>query len=189
MPLSRFLIKDTSLQGLQLIQRQSIQDERGFLSRLFCKEDLASIFSIEKQVVQINHTKTSKKASVRGMHYQLPPHSEIKIVTCLVGEVWDVVVDLRRNSATFLKWHAEILSAENFYSLLIPAGFAHGFQTLSDDCHLLYGHSSAYASHAEAGLHYQDPKLDIKWPLEVGSVSMRDESHSFISEMFEGLIV
>jgi len=187
--MSRFLIEETPLAGLKLIKRQVIKDERGFLSRLFCREELAAIFNVEKHIVQINHTKTLEMGSIRGLHYQLPPYSEIKLVTCLVGEILDVVVDIRKNSATFLKWHAEVLSAENANSFFIPEGFAHGFQALSDNCHLLYCHSAAYVPHAEAGLHYQDPKLAIKWPCEIGALSKRDQSHPFITEAFEGLIL
>lgn len=187
--MSRFLIKDMPLEGLKLIKRQPIKDERGFLSRLFCKEELASIFDVEKHIIQINHTNTVQKGTIRGMHYQRPPHGEIKIVTCLVGEIFDVVVDIRKNSATFLKWHAEVLSAENANSLFIPEGFAHGFQALSDNCHLLYCHSAAYASHGEGGLHYQDPKLDISWPLDADIVSARDQSFARLTTDFQGILV
>ena len=187
--MKRFVMKDTPLAGLKLIKRECLKDERGFFSRLFCAEELASIFNIEKHIVQINHTHTYQAGSIRGLHFQLPPHSEIKIVSCLVGKIFDVVVDLRKNSATFLQWHAEILSADNNHSLLIPEGFAHGFQTLTDDCHLIYCHSAFYAPHAEAGLHYQDSKLGIAWPCETTCISKRDQLHPFLLETFKGLLI
>ena len=128
--MNRFRIQSTPLSGLQVITRQMLGDHRGFLSRLFCADELAQA-GWTKPIAQINHTYTAKKGTVRGMHFQHPPHAEMKLVSCIRGEVWDVAVDLRANSPTFLHWHAEVLSADNHKALLIPEGFAHGFQTLS----------------------------------------------------------
>jgi len=183
---SRLAISDTSIEGLKIVERKRIGDERGFLSRLFCAEELSGA-GWSKPVAQVNHTFTSKLGTVRGMHFQRRPHGEIKLVTCIGGEVWDVAVDLRSGSATFLQWHAERLSAENGRALLIPAGFAHGFQTLSDDAQLLYCHSAAYAPQAEAGLHPRDQRLNIAWPLPIADLSARDAAHALLTEAFAGM--
>ena len=111
----------------------------------------------------------------------------MKLVTCIRGEVWDVVVDLRANSAGFLKWHAQILSAENCHAILIPEGFAHGFQSLSDDVELLYLHTVAYNPKAEAALRFDDQILGINWPLPVTSISERDQSHPLLTTKFKGI--
>jgi dTDP-4-dehydrorhamnose 3,5-epimerase len=124
---------------------------------------------------------------VRGLHYQRPPHAEAKLVSCLRGEVWDLAVDLRPTSHTYLKWHAQHLSSDNGLALLIPPGFAHGFQALTDDVELLYCHSANYIPDAEAGLHPQDPRLAIEWPLPIRELSPRDAHHAEIQSDFEGV--
>jgi dTDP-4-dehydrorhamnose 3,5-epimerase len=183
--MSRFEVTDTPLAGLKLVRRQKLGDSRGFLSRLFCADELAAA-GWSGPIAQINHTFTGRAGTVRGMHFQRPPHAEAKLVSCLRGEVWDVAVDLRAGSATFLRWHAERLSADNGCALLIPPGFAHGFQALSDDVELLYCHSTAYAAQSEAGLHPQDERLGIAWPLAIAELSARDTAHPRINETFTG---
>jgi dTDP-4-dehydrorhamnose 3,5-epimerase len=121
------------------------------------------------------------------MHFQRPPYAETKFVSCLRGEVFDVAVDLRRGSPTFLFWHGEILSADNHRTMVIPEGFAHGFQTLCDDCEMLYFHSAAYHEAAEGGVNALDPLLAIKWPLEVTTLSDRDLAHPRLVGEFKGL--
>jgi dTDP-4-dehydrorhamnose 3,5-epimerase len=185
---SRFDILDTPLKGLKLIQRKPIGDQRGYLERMFCEEELQSLIP-GKGIVQINHTLTARRGTVRGLHFQYPPHAEIKLVSCLRGEVFDVAVDLRQGSATFLQWHGEILSAGNHKTLLIPEGFAHGFQTLTEDCELLYFHTAAFQFSAEGGLNAQDPRLDIGWPEPVLELSSRDAAHPPVTEAFQGVIV
>lgn len=180
--MNRLLISDTPFSGLKRIQRQRLGDDRGFLSRLFCAQELEAV-GWEKPLAQINHTHTARRGTVRGMHLQLPPHAEMKLVACLRGEIWDVVVDLRRNSATYLQWHAERLASDNDCALLIPEGFAHGFQALSDDVELLYCHSAAFAPEAECGLHVSDQRIGIAWPLPVQGLSARDASHPGIEEL------
>src|SRR5258708_5995830 len=123
----------TPLAGLALIERARREDQRGFFSRLFCAEELRSA-GFDSPVAQINQTLTLRRGAVRGLHFQYPPHAEIKFVSVLKGEVLDVAVDLRKGSKTFLQWHGEVLSADNRRSLLIPRGFAHGFQTLTESC-------------------------------------------------------
>jgi len=161
-------------------------DERGFVSRIFCAEELAQ-FGWRKPIAQINHSRTHKKGTVRGLHFQYPPHAEMKLVSAIRGELWDVAVDLREGSATYLQWHAETLSAENNRAMLIPAGFAHGFQALTDEVEILYCHSVAYHKEAEGGLNPSDAKLDIKWPLAISAMSLRDQHHPFIDDKFSGL--
>jgi dTDP-4-dehydrorhamnose 3,5-epimerase len=178
----------TPISGLTVVQRNSIEDARGFFSRFYCAQEFAAL-GFEKPIQQINHTCTVKAGAVRGMHFQYPPHAEIKLVSCLRGKVFDVAVDLRRDSPTFLQWHAEILSAENRRSMLIPEGFAHGFQTLTPDCELIYLHTSPYVKEAEGALNATDAQLDIKWPLPIAEMSERDRSHPMISADFEGLAV
>ena len=184
--LSRLTVTDLPLSGLKLVKRQQFDDSRGFLSRLFCSDEL-SVTGWQKPISQINHTLTSKLGTVRGLHYQKPPNTEMKLVTCIRGEVWDVAVDLRRNSKSFLKWHAEILSAENGCAMLIPEGFAHGFQSLNDDVELLYLHSEVYVPESEAAVHFNDRILNIKWPLAVTQISERDQNHSLITSEFNGI--
>ena len=183
---SRFDIKDTPLQGLKIINRKPLGDNRGYLERLFCQNDLTDILK-GQTIAQINHTLTEKIGTVRGMHFQLSPYAEVKFVQCLKGEVYDVAVDVRTDSPTFLFWHAEILSATNYKTLFIPEGFAHGYQTLTDDCEMLYFHTAPYNSNAEAALNSLDPKLAIEWPLPVTEQSLRDKQHPMITSDFKGL--
>ena len=184
--MSRFDLIDTSLRGLMVVQREHCADERGFFSRLFCAEELAAA-GWSKPVSQINHTLTTSRGTVRGMHFQYPPHSEVKLVTCLRGAVWDVAVDIRLDSPTFLSWHGEELTPENRRAMLIPEGFAHGFQALSPECELLYVHSAAYAPGSEGGVDACDPRIGIDWPLEITERSARDESHARLDQDFRGI--
>lgn len=184
----RFDCFDTSLTGLKVVQRKPLEDARGFLSRFYCAEEFSS-YGFNKPISQINHTLTRSKGAVRGMHYQNSPHAEIKLVSCIKGEVFDVAVDLRKNSPTFLRWHGEVLSESNQRGLLIPEGFAHGFQTLTEDCELIYLHSAPYCKDAEAALNVIDPKIGITWPLEITELSERDTSHPMVENDFEGMVV
>jgi len=184
---NRFDILTTPIAGLRVLQRKPIGDSRGCLERLFCAEELQA-FIPGKHIVQINHTLTATCGTVRGLHFQHPPHAETKFVSCLRGEVFDVAVDLRHNSPTFLSWHAERLSDANHKTLIIPEGFAHGFQTLSDDCEMLYLHTVAYQPSAEGGLNVLDPKFAIQWPLPVAGLSPRDAAHQFLSDAFSGVV-
>jgi dTDP-4-dehydrorhamnose 3,5-epimerase len=184
--MSRFLVHDTPLNGLKLIERKPVGDARGYLSRMFCERELSAT-GWTHGIAQINHTLTTKQGAVRGMHFQRAPHAEMKLVSCLRGAVWDVAVDLRAGSPTFLKWHAAELSADNHRALLIPEDFAHGFQTLTADCELLYLHSAAYVPEAEGGLQPQDPALAIAWPLAISEISARDAQHALLTQAYTGL--
>ena len=176
----------TPLLGAAIIQRQLIEDDRGFLSRLYCAEEF-SLSGMTKPIAQINHTLTRRIGAVRGMHFQLPPYAETKIVSCLRGEVFDVVLDLRRGSATFLQWHGEVLSADNRKSLVIPEGCAHGFQALSLDCELVYLHTAAYRQDAEGAVNAVDPRLAITWPLPITELSERDSMQPYIAADYRGI--
>src|SRR5947209_3797458 len=138
---ARFQSIETPIRGLKVIRRRPVTDERGKFERLFCAQDLKALLA-GRTIVQVNHTVTAKAGTVLGMHFQHAPHAEVKMVTCLRGEVFDVAVDLRRDSPTLLRWHAEILRPDDQKTFLIPEGFAHGLQALSDDCELLYFHTA-----------------------------------------------
>lgn len=181
-----FTTLPTPISDLQILQRKPVGDDRGYLERLFCIDELQPILS-GKTIAQINHTLTTNKGTVRGMHFQHPPHAEAKFVSCLRGEVFDVALDLRNNSPTFLHWHAEILSADNHKTLVIPKGFAHGFQTLADHCEMLYFHTDPYHPEAEGGLNVHDPRLGISWPLPVTGLSPRDAGHPLLQDAFSGV--
>ena len=183
---ARFETLDTAIAGLKVILRKPVADERGRLERLFCAQELGALMA-GRTIAQVNHTVTAKAGTVRGMHFQHAPHAELKIVTCLRGEVFDVAVDLRRDSPTLLRWHGEVLRPDNQKALLIPEGFAHGFQALSDGCELLYFHSAAYAPEAEGGLHPEDPRLAIRWPRAVAALSPRDAAHRLLGADFGGI--
>jgi dTDP-4-dehydrorhamnose 3,5-epimerase len=178
--MSRLTITDLPLAGVRLVERHALEDSRGFFSRLFCADELAAA-GWHGPVAQINHTLTRQAGSVRGLHVQRPPHAEMKLVSCLAGAVWDVVVDLRAGSPTYLQWHAQILSADNRRALLIPEGFAHGFQALSADVQLLYLHNHPHAPQAEDGLNPTDERLAIAWPMAITMMSDRDRQHPLLA--------
>ncbi len=183
---SRFEIIKTPLPGMHVIQRKPIGDARGYLERMYCHEELQAVLP-GKSIVQINHTLTVNRGTVRGMHFQKPPHAETKWITCLSGRVFDVAVDLRASSPTFLQWHAEILSEDNYKTLAIPEGFAHGFQTLTDHCEMLYFHTAAYHPEAEGAVNAVDPQLAIHWPEDITERSPRDAAHPMLDRNFSGI--
>lgn len=177
---------NTELNGSFLIEPGTIEDNRGRFSRLICQKELKGIGHMDN-FVQVNHSYTKQIGSVRGLHFQLPPVAEIKIVKCIKGAVFDVIVDIRRYSPTFLEWRGQNLTEQNMKMLYIPKGFAHGFQTLTPDSELIYFHTEYYSPDHEGALHYNDPQLLIEWPLPVKNISERDASYPFIDETFEGL--
>lgn len=184
--MARFDFIRTPLAGLISVQRKVIEDQRGFLSRFYCADEFREI-GLEKSIAQINHTLTRNKGAVRGLHFQYPPFAEAKLVSCLHGEIFDVAVDLRRGSPTFLHWHGVLLSARNRQSLLIPEGFAHGFQAMTEDCELIYLHTASYRPESEGALNVADPMLGIAWPLAVTEISERDRGHKLIERDFQGI--
>ncbi len=186
--MNRFKLMRTPIAGVVRVDRHRLIDARGFFSRLFCSDELAEA-GLGFAVAQINHTLTHRQGAARGLHFQHPPHAEVKLVSCLRGAVFDVAVDVRVGSQTFLQWHAEVLSAENARSLLIPQGCAHGFQALTDDCELVYLHSHRYEPSAEGALNLLDPRLSIPWPEPLTELSDRDRGHSLLGAEYQGIEV
>jgi dTDP-4-dehydrorhamnose 3,5-epimerase len=176
----------TSLAGSYIIDLEPRSDERGWFARYYCKEEFQQI-GHTKEWVQMNHSVTNKTGSIRGMHFQVHPYKEIKMLRCIAGAVYDVIIDLRKDSDTFLKWVGVELSAANKKMLYIPEGFAHGFQCLEDNCELTYHHSEFYQPGSEAGIRYNDPLINIKWPLPLTVISARDEEHHYLNENFKGI--
>lgn len=181
-------INPTFIAGVMVVKTEPYIDKRGAFSRLFCSEELGEIVG-SRRIVQINHSRTQIVGAVRGLHYQKPPHAEMKLVRCLKGRVWDVAVDLRAGSPTLLHWHAEELSAENARMLVIPEGCAHGFQVLEEGSELLYLHTAFYTPPAEGGIRPTDSKLAIRWPLPVQDLSDRDGNHPLLTAEFSGWMV
>ena len=176
----------TPLAGSYLITLEPVEDHRGWFARYYDEQSFAQI-GHGQHWVQMNHSFTYKKGTVRGLHFQLPPHAEVKLVRCIAGWVYDVIIDLRKESPTFLQWYGVTLSAVNRNMMYVPAGFAHGFQTLEDNCELLYHHSAAYTPEAESGIRYNDEMLKINWPLRAGEISDRDLAHPLLTESFKGI--
>ena len=184
--MDRFIGFDLPFSGLKILKRKEIHDGRGSFSRLFCSLDLLK-FGWETPIAQINRSCSTATGTIRGLHFQRPPHGEMKLVSCIRGRVYDVVVDLRKNSPTFLQWHAEYLSSDNCNALMIPQGFAHGFQSLTDETELIYVHSAPFWPDAEGGLNPMDPYLDIVWPIPISNISLRDSKHPYLDSNFEGI--
>jgi dTDP-4-dehydrorhamnose 3,5-epimerase len=181
-------IKQTPLQNAFIIEPEPFKDDRGLFARVFCQNELLNILN-GKNIVQINHSLTRQKGAIRGMHFQRPPKAEIKMVKCLRGSVCDVMIDLRQDSSTFLKWHGEVLSAENMKMMYIPEGFAHGFQTLEENCELFYLHTEFYSPEHEAGVRYNDPMINISWPLATTDISAKDQGYPLLSKDFKGIVL
>jgi dTDP-4-dehydrorhamnose 3,5-epimerase len=181
-------IQSLAIDGVKVVETYCFRDKRGAFSRLFCEEELAPVIG-SRRIIQINHSRTASVGTIRGMHYQAVPCAEMKLIRCLKGRVWDVALDLRQGSPTFLCWYARELSSDNNLMMLIPEGFAHGFQTLEADCELLYLHTAEYAPDHEGGVRYDDPAIGIPWPLAVTEVSKRDRCHPLLDSQFEGLEV
>ncbi len=176
----------TNIEGLYIIETSSFIDERGLFVRLYCKEEFEK-HGLILPLAQMNMSITKQKGAIRGMHFQNPPFAEIKLVRCLQGSCYDVVIDLRKGSPTFLQYHAEILTAQNMKALYIPKGFAHGFQTLEENTQLLYMHSEFYSPTHESAINYLDPKVKISWAMDVSELSEKDKNHPYITEDFKGL--
>jgi dTDP-4-dehydrorhamnose 3,5-epimerase len=182
----QLIIEPTDIQGVVVAHFEPVFDHRGMLQRIFCSEELRSLLA-DRQVVQINHSRTHGAGAIRGLHFQRPPHAELKMVQCMRGRVWDVAVDLRAHSPTFLRWHAEELFPEAAKMMVIPEGCAHGFQVLETDSELLYFHTAPYCRESEGGVFCNDPMLAIPWPLDLADLSPRDLQHPLISAGFTGI--
>lgn len=179
------IFTQTPLKGAYIIETKPFTDDRGLFARTFCKNEFQQI-GHTKEFVQFNHSVTTHKGSIRGMHYQLPPFSEIKLIRCIRGKVFDVIIDIRQGSPTFLKHFSIELSEDNRLSLYIPEGFAHGFQTLEDNAQLIYHHTSFYQPGYEGGIRFSDPAVGINWPLQVTRISEKDSNYEFLNN-FNGI--
>ena len=164
---------ETALGGAWLIELEPHSDERGFFARSFCESEFAER-GLTARFVQCNVSFNHKRATLRGMHFQAPPHEEAKLVRCTSGAIYDAIVDLRPKSPTFLQWIAVELTATSRSMLYVPEGFAHGFQTLADDTEVFYQMGAAYAPQAASGFRYDDRSVGISWPLPVGAISAND---------------
>lgn len=170
------LFKEIRLKGPHIIKIEQNEDERGFFARNFCQQEFKNV-NIDFNIVQTNISYNKTKGTLRGMHYQVAPHEEAKIVTCVKGAIYDVIIDLRVESSTYCKWFALELSDQNYISLYIPKGFAHGFQTLEDDAVVFYQMSEFYHPECARGIKWDDPLFSIKWPLDVQLMSEKDKKH------------
>jgi dTDP-4-dehydrorhamnose 3,5-epimerase len=168
-------IEQTKITGVAVIHSEPFKDERGFFNRIFCQKEL-EIIRPDIVIAQVNHSMTKQKGSIRGMHFQNPPYAEMKIVHCIKGSIFDIAVDLRKDSPTFLQWHGEVLSAKNMKALVIPEGCAHGFQSLEDDIEMIYMSTSPYCKEAERGIPYNESKVGIQWPVPVTVLSEKDKN-------------
>lgn len=176
----------TRISDVMVVETTPHADPRGAFTRFYCERELANVIGT-RRIVQINHSRSLAVGAIRGMHFQYPPHGEMKLVRCLKGRVWDVAVDLREGSPTFLAWHAEELSPLNNKMMIIPEGFAHGFQVLEPESELLYLHTALYVPGAEGGVRHDDPRLNIRWPLPPTDLSVRDLGHPLLAAEFVGV--
>ena len=169
----RFL--KTNLDGAWLIESEPAKDERGFFTRLFCIKEFGAQ-DLETRFVQHSLSFSAMRGTLRGMHFQEPPHAEVKVVRCIKGAILDVIIDIRAESPTFLQWQGFELTGDNLLQLYVPAGFAHGFQTLSDNAEVHYLISTFYEPSTARGLRYNDPAFAIDWPLPISVISAKDEA-------------
>ena len=176
----------TPLQGAYLINLEKRGDDRGFFARFFCEQEFKRQGLIQ-HFVQINNSLTARSGTMRGMHYQLPPAAEVKVVRCLSGSFYDVILDLRPDSPTFKKWFGAELTAKNRTMMYVPKGFAHGFVTLEEDTEALYLVSAFYDPDQERGLRYNDPHFDIHWPIKPVEVSEKDQKWPDFDSAFHGI--
>ncbi len=179
-------IQPTSINGVFEIILDPIADNRGLFMRSFCKEELVQC-GLQKEIVQINQSNTNEQGVFRGFHFQNSPYQETKIVRCLQGAVCDIIIDIRQNSETFLRSLKMTLTSENNRMIFIPEGIAHGFQTLTSNCQLLYLHTQYYNPSSEDGLNYLDPMLKIELPMDVSFISDRDKNFKFLTSNFKGI--
>jgi len=172
--------------GIRVLDIPYFSDQRGIFSKIMSFEAM-KVQNIDLQIMQINHSFTSEIGSIRGMHLQKSPYAEKKLITCIRGAVFDVALDLRKDSKTFLNYFSIELNARSKRSVLIPEGFAHGFQVLKKDTEMLYVHSQEYKVEYEEGFNPLDPAFDIKWPLVTGLISKKDSLHEMVGKNFQGL--
>ncbi|MEO8087105.1 MAG: dTDP-4-dehydrorhamnose 3,5-epimerase [Bacteroidota bacterium] len=176
----------TEIEGVYLIEPNVLHDDRGEFFRTY-DEKLFFDMGFKKKFVQHNHSNNFRKGTWRGFHYQLPPYAETKLIQCVSGKVYDVVLDIRKGSGTFLQWRGFELSALNKLQVIIPEGCAHGFLTMEDDAVLVYHHTQFYNKEAEAGIRFDDPMIKFKMAAEMNKISIRDQSYTFLQPDFKGI--
>ena len=172
-------LKETKLGGVFLVESEPIHDERGFFARSWSYREFEDA-GINPRTAEHNISYNARKGTVRGMHFQAAPYAQAKLVRCTAGSIYDVVLDLRPDSPTYMQWFAVELSAKTRLGLFVPEGFAHGFQTLEDDTEVFYQTSEYYHPESAGGLRWDDPKLGIPWPLPVSVISPRDRTYSLL---------
>lgn len=167
------LFTSTPIAGAYIIEPRKIEDDRGFFARILCKDEFAK-HDLKLHLPQTNMSRTYRRGTLRGLHFQQPPHAEIKIVRCTRGAVYDVIVDLRPESPTFKCWFGVELTQDNFKAVYVPEGLAHGYLTLVDDSEIYYHASEVYHSESATGVRYDDPEFDIVWPIGIAVISRQD---------------
>ena len=182
------IFTETNIAGAFVIQLTPYTDDRGAFSRLFCENEFSEM-GFNKKIVQINHSYNKEKGTLRGMHFQHPPYAETKIISCLQGKVFDVLIDIRKNSPTFLQHFSIELSPKEYNAICIPEGCAHGFQTLQDDCELLYLHTNFYNKSSEGGIRFDDAMIDIQWPLAPKNITEKDKNYPLLNSSFTGIAI
>ena len=174
------------LAGAFTIDVQPFQDNRGFFTRIFCEKEFKE-HELVQHFVQANHSGTHGKGVIRGMHFQHSPFCEVKLVKCIQGAIFDVIVDVRKDSPTFLQWFGAELSSENKRMMYVPAGFAHGFQSLTENSEITYLVSEFYNKESESGIRYNDETVNIQWPLPVSLLSEKDQIIPLVSDSFNAV--
>lgn len=169
------IFEECPLSGAFVIRQERFADERGCFARTWCRDEFAA-HGIDTVFLQASLSVTRRRGSLRGLHFQADPHGEAKLVRCARGSLFDVIVDIRPQSPTFRQWFAVELSAENGLMMYMPVGFAHGFQTLTDDVEADYRMSTPYVAHSGRGLRFDDPALGVTWPLPVTNIAERDRN-------------
>lgn len=176
----------TPLRDAYTIEIERRGDDRGFFARMFCENEFAQA-GLTPKFVQVNNSLSARRGTLRGMHYQLPPKAEVKIIRCVRGALWDAVLDLRPDLTTFGKWFGAELSADNRLMMYVPRGFAHAILTLTDDAEAIYLVSEFYAPEQERGVRWNDPKFRICWPVEPSEISPKDDKWPDFDPVFHGI--
>jgi len=180
------IFQETVLKNAYTIDLEPFTDDRGLFARTFCKKEFANI-GHHKEFVQFNHSRSNYTGTLRGMHFQKAPAAEVKLIRCIRGSIFDVIVDLRKSSPTFLQYFGVELSEQNMRMIYVPEGFAHGFQTLQDYTELIYHHTAFYAPDQDGGIRYNDPRINIQWPLAITSISEKDKNYPFLPDAYENI--
>ncbi len=167
---------ETIIPGAYTIELEKIEDSRGFFSRLFCEREFDEL-DLHKNFKQVNNSYSKYKGTLRGIHFQIKPKSESKLVRCLKGSLFDVIIDLRKGSPTYKKWFGDILSSENRKMMYVPEGFGHAFLTLEDDTEAIYFVSESFSPEHERGLHWDDKNIGIEWPIKPIIISEKDSKN------------